>query len=160
MKAEQVIVCQLGKHQFGVDIKSVLEILNLEPITPVPESPDYVDGVINVRGNVCPIIYLRRRLNMPLEAKQTHNKIILVHVQNSNVGLLVDDIKGILDVKEESVEQVVPLEDETQINCVQYLIKQLEEKIIVLDLDKIVFEQNRLFVQGVTDEDDSSSNAE
>lgn len=160
MKAEQVVVCQLGKYQFGVDIKSVLEILCLEPVRPVPEAPDYVEGVINVRGNVCPIIHLRRRLNMPLEAQKMQNKIILVHVQSSNVGLLVDDIKEIINVKEELVEQVEPLEDKTQTNCAQYIIKQLEEKIIVLDLDKVVFEQNRLFVQGVTDEDDSSSNAE
>lgn len=160
MENKQVIVFKLGKHQFAVDIKSVLEILNFEPVRPVPVAPEYIDGVINVRGNVCPILNLRKRLNMPLEVSQMQDKIILVHVQNSHVGLLVDHIKEILDVQEETVEQAVPLEDDKQVNCVDYIINQSKEKVMVLDLEKIVFEENKLFVQGVTDEDDSSSDAE
>ena len=103
MELSQIVVFKLQGHDFGIDIKKVLEILNYEPIRPIPEVPDYIEGILNVRGVVYTIISMRKRLSMPKQEDESTSKIILLHLEKYRVGFLVDNVAEILNVDETKI---------------------------------------------------------
>lgn len=158
MEKGQIVVFKLMNHEFGIDIMSVLEILNYEPVRPVPEVPNYVEGIINVRGRIYPIFNLCTRLSMPPSQDKEGAKFILLHLQEGRVGLLVDGVNEILTVEQEYIEEMPVMIEKNRVNCTDYIVKKDDRMIIVLDVNKIISDEN-LFVQGVSDEKDHSSNA-
>ena len=122
MENRQVVVFKLMGHEFGLDIKRVLEILNYEPVRPVPEVPSYVEGIINVRGTVYPIFNLRKRLGMPEEADLSMAKFVLLHLEQNKVGFLVDSVNEILTVDESQVEQKPEVRNKNQVSSIDYMI--------------------------------------
>jgi len=108
--AEQEMLIQLvgftiGKELFGVDILMVQEIIRAAPITPVPNSPDFVEGVINLRGNILPVIDLRKRLNLFTgEVRQKDTWILILDIQGKITGFIVDSVTEVLKIQEETIE--------------------------------------------------------
>lgn len=160
MENRQVVVFKLMGHEFGIDIKKVREILNYEWVRPIPAAPDYIEGIINVRGVVYPIFNLRKRLNMSQSDKVEDSKFILLHIEEHRVGFLVDNVKEILTVETESVEKAPKVVDKNQTNCIEYIVKQKDAMVIVLNANEIISDADHLFIQGVSDEENCSSNAE
>ena len=109
-EAEQEMLIQLvgftiGKELFGVDILMVQEIIRAAPITPVPNSPDFVEGVINLRGNILPVIDLRKRLNLfTSEIRQKDTWILILDIQGKITGFIVDSVT---EVPQQLVDPVV-----------------------------------------------------
>lgn len=159
MENRQIVVFKLMEHEFGMDITKVLEILNYEEVRPVPNVPDYVEGIINVRGNVYPIFNLRKRLNMELTKEMNETKFILLHLDNIRVGFLVDSVSEILTVDEAQVEKAPQMIEKNKINPIDYIIKQEGRMIIVLNVELLISEEENLFIQGVSDEKDSGGNS-
>ncbi len=103
----QFIVTSLGDEQYGIDIKYISNIVRMQKITRVPKVADYIKGVINLRGEVIPIISLR--LTMDLEEDQITKKtriIILKIEQHESIGVLVDEVKEVVTLDEEHIERV------------------------------------------------------
>ena len=103
----QFIVTSLGDEQYGIDIKYISNIVRMQKITRVPKVTDYIKGVINLRGEVIPIISLR--LKMDLEEDQITKKtriIILKIEQHESIGVLVDEVKEVVTLDEEHIERV------------------------------------------------------
>lgn len=160
MENRQIVVFKLMGHEFGIAIEKVLEILNYEWVRPVPAVPSYIEGLINVRGVVYPIFNLRKRLNMSLTEDLEGAKFILLKLQESRVGFLVDSVEEILEVQAEYVEKPPEVLDKNKVNCIDYIVKQENSMVIVLDIDTLISEQDNLFIQGVSNEEDCCSNAE
>ena len=159
MENGQIVVFKLMNHEFGIDIMRVLEILNYEPVRPVPEVPTYVEGIINVRGTVYPIFNLCKRLNMPCSEDYEGAKFILLHLKEGRVGLLVDGVNEIMTVEQEYIEETPVMIEKKRESCIDYIIKKDGKMVIVLDVNKIISDQENLFVQGVSNEEDCCSNA-
>ncbi|QCJ42369.1 chemotaxis protein CheW [Bacillus sp. S3] len=100
----KIVAFKLGDEEYGVDIQYVQSIEKLLTITRVPNSPMYVRGVINLRGNVIPIIDLRSKLNLSSEAFTEATRVIITKNEELEVGLIVDQISDVVDVLEESFE--------------------------------------------------------
>ena len=83
----QLVGFEVGKEIFGVDILMVREIIRSAPITPVPNSPEFVEGVINLRGDIIPVIDLRKRLNLYTDEMQDNNWILILEVEGSVTGV-------------------------------------------------------------------------
>ena len=101
----QLVGFTIGKELFGVDILMVQEIIRAAPITPVPNSPDFVEGVINLRGNILPVIDLRKRLNLltgEIDLKDTW--ILILDIQNKITGFIVDSVTEVIKIQEETIE--------------------------------------------------------
>ncbi len=103
----QLVGFIIGKEYFGVDILMVQEIIRSTPITAVPNSPDFIEGVINLRGSIIPVIDLRKRLN--LFSKHAHaNKediwIVILDVEGRVTGFIVDKVTEVLKIQEGSIE--------------------------------------------------------
>ena len=158
MKSGQIVVFKLQEYEFGIDIKKVVEILNYEPVRPVPEVPRYVEGIINVRGTIYPIFNLCKRLNMNECKEKVKSKFILLQIGENRVGFLVDSVAEILNVEETCIEELPSMLDRNHVNCIETIVKLKDRMIIVLDVDILISDEEKLFVQGVSDEENCSSN--
>jgi purine-binding chemotaxis protein CheW len=101
----QLVGFTIGKEQFGVDILMVQEIIRSAPITSVPNSPDFIEGVINLRGNIIPVIELRKRLNLFKKNRASKDSWILILDIDSRVtGFIVDSVTRVLKIVESTIE--------------------------------------------------------
>lgn len=108
-KILQLVSFKLGDEEFAVDILIVSEIIRLVQITPVPHAPHFIEGVINLRGRVLPVVGLRKRFHMP-EIEQTDQTRIIVMVwENQLVGFLVDSVSEVLRIPANTVENAPPV---------------------------------------------------
>jgi len=100
----QLVGFEVGKEIFGVDILMVREIIRSAPITAVPNSPEFVEGVINLRGDIIPVIDLRKRLNLFKDNTQEKNWILILEVNGSVTGFVVDKVDDVLKIDPHNIE--------------------------------------------------------
>ncbi len=127
---QQLVVFDLADEGFGVDISAVREIIRLQEITQVPRTPEFVEGVINLRGKVIPVIDLRKRFGLT----------VVVDIGDQDIGVIVDAVKEVLRIPTDSVEppaSVITTADSVYILGIAKLDSRL---IILLDLQKVLTE--------------------
>jgi len=100
----QLVGFEVGKEMFGVDILMVREIIRSAPITAVPNSPEFVEGVINLRGDIIPVIDLRKRLNLFHGDQQEKNWILILDIDKNVTGFVVDKVDEVMKIEEDSIE--------------------------------------------------------
>ncbi|HNB52999.1 MAG TPA: chemotaxis protein CheW [Anaerolineales bacterium] len=100
----QIVVFELGSEHFGVSIAAVQSIIKLQPITQLPHAPGFVEGVTNLRGHVLPVIDLRKRFGLSTQKADKHSRIMVVSVDQVEVGMIVDGVSEVLTVPEQTVE--------------------------------------------------------
>ena len=100
----QLVGFAIGNEQFGVDILMVQEIIRAAPITSVPNSPDFVEGVINLRGNIIPVIELRKRLNLYKQERDEDTWILILDINGKVTGFIVDSVSKVLKILKSSIE--------------------------------------------------------
>jgi len=105
----QLVTFSIGEEEFGVDILKVQEIIRTMEITKVPRAPIFVEGVINLRGKVIPIIDLRRRFGLETRAHDKHTRIIVIEISNMIVGFVVDSVSEVLRIPASTVEPPPPV---------------------------------------------------
>lgn len=104
-KAMQLVGFNIGSELFGVNILSVQEIIRTTPITPIPDSPDFIEGVINLRGNIIPVIDLRKRLNLLSEGFDKESLwIVILNVDNRVTGFIVDHVTQVLKINADIIK--------------------------------------------------------
>ena len=135
----QLVTFKIGEEEFGVDILRVQEIIRTMEITRVPKSPDFVEGVINLRGKVIPIIDLRKRFGMEVREYDKHTRIIVIEINDMIIGFVVDAVREVLRIPADTVEPPPPAVmggiDSEYIRGVGRLDDRL---LILLDLDKLL----------------------
>jgi len=100
----QLVGFEVGKEIFGVDILMVREIIRSAPITAVPNSPEFVEGVINLRGDIIPVIDLRKRLNLYKGDTLEKNWVLILDIDNTVTGFVVDRVDEVMKIEEDSIE--------------------------------------------------------
>jgi purine-binding chemotaxis protein CheW len=100
----KIVAFQIGEEEYGLDINYVQSIERIQHITRVPNAPEYVEGVMNLRGNVTPVIDLRRRLKLNHAAHTEDTRVIITKYDDIEVGLIVDQISDVTDVKDGEME--------------------------------------------------------
>jgi purine-binding chemotaxis protein CheW len=140
----QLVTFRIGEEEFGVDILRVQEIIRIMEITRVPKSPDFVEGVINLRGKVIPIIDLRKRFGLEVKEHDKHTRIIVIEMNNMIVGFVVDAVSEVLRIPADTVEPPPPAVmggiDSEYISGVGKLEDRL---LILLDLDKLLSQEEQ-----------------
>ncbi len=134
----QLVSFKIGNEEFGVDILNVQEINKMTQITKVPNAPDFVEGVINLRGRIIPVIDLRTRLKLEKKEHDKDTRIIVVEISNKTVGFIVDAVKEVLRVPvniTEAPPEIVTGIDSEFIKSVGKLDDRL---LILMDLNKII----------------------
>jgi purine-binding chemotaxis protein CheW len=100
----QIVVCELADEHYGLDIAKVFEIIRHQPITAVPRSPQFVKGVINLRGRIIPVVDLRERFGMPQAEPTKETRIVVAESATTRVGLIVDSVSEVMLVPADAVE--------------------------------------------------------
>ncbi len=134
----QLVSFKIGEEEFGVEILAVQEIIRMIEITRVPNSPHFVEGVINLRGKVIPVVNLRNRLGLPPMEYSKSTRIIVVELEKKTVGFIVDSVSEVLRISTivtEPPPQMVGRVDSEYIMAVGKLEDRL---VILLDLNRIL----------------------
>ncbi len=134
----QLVSFNIGNEEFGIDILKVQEIIRLMTITKVPNSPEFVEGVVNLRGRVIPVIDLRIKLGL---AKIDHNndtRIIVVEINNSTIGFIVDAVSEVLRIPKNITEPPPPIAAGIDSDFITAVGKLEDRLLILLDLEKIL----------------------
>jgi purine-binding chemotaxis protein CheW len=134
----QLVSFNIGSEEFGVDILKVQEINRMVEITKVPQAPHYVEGVINLRGKVIPIIDLRKRFNLDVKEYDKNTRIVVVDISGNIMGMVVDSVSEVLRLPSSTIE--APPEIVTGVNS-DYIkgVAKLEDRLLIfLDLSKVI----------------------
>lgn len=137
-KKNQVVAFRIGKELFGVYIYVVQEIVRAPEITPVPEMPSFVEGVINLRGKIVSIIDLSKRLKIERGQRTKSCRILIIEVERKIVGLLVDAVTEILRLPPESIEPAPDIVTSVGTEYIMGVGKLPDRLIILLDLKNIL----------------------
>lgn len=134
----QLVSFMIGEEEFGVDILVVQEIIRMLQVTKVPNAPDFVDGVINLRGRIIPVIDLRCKLGMPRKERDKDTRIVVVEVAGKTVGFIVDAVTEVLRIPSNITE--APPEIVAGVNS-EFIkaVGKLEDRLLILiDIEKVL----------------------
>ncbi|MBL3540016.1 chemotaxis protein CheW [Aminivibrio sp.] len=153
MAEQQLVVFRLGKEEFGIDISRVREIVRLQNITAIPRTMDFVEGIVNLRGRIVPIVDLCKRFRVANSSsvEESARRIIVVNMAEQNIGVLVDGVSEILRIPDESIEPTPPIvAGDVSADFIRGIAKVENRLIIVLDLDRIFsVEEKAVLAQAV-----------
>lgn len=144
----QLVTFKIAEEEFGVDILKVQEIIRMMPITKVPNAPYFVEGVINLRGKVIPVIDMRKRFGMAATEHDSQTRIKVIDLQGQVVGFVVDAVREVLRIKESTI--VPPPAVVAGVGS-EYMrgVGKLEDRLLILlDLDKLLSEEELGSISG------------
>jgi purine-binding chemotaxis protein CheW len=147
-KAEQLqlVTFEVAQEEFAVDILAVHEINRMMELTRVPQSPPDVEGVINLRGKIIPVVDLRRRFGMPASEKTEANRIIVVEVHKRVIGFIVDRVHEVLRIDASIVEPAPAMVCSIRSEFIAGVGKLQDRLLILLDIAKLFAEQESQLV--------------
>ncbi len=131
---------KVGKELFAVPIEAIQEIIRMTEIVVVPHSPDFVEGVINLRGKVIPIIDLKKRFNTKQknESDESRARIVVAEIGDSVAGLIVDDVYEVMRVEQKEFEETPGIVGGEEQRFIRGIVKQKDKMILVLELKKLL----------------------
>ena len=157
MSSQQYVTFYLSDELFGFEVTRTREILNLVPITKVPQSPGYLLGVINLRGQVVPVVDMRLKLGLPAGEETEETCIIVVEVQIDGevvvVGALADAVREVQDIRADQVEPPPKLGAGLKTEFIAGMGKVNEQFMILLNIDRIFNSEELACVQNAGDVD-------
>ncbi len=134
----QLVVFDLAAEYYGVDIGDVREIIRMQTITRVPGAPLFVEGVINLRGRVVPVVDLRKRLNLQVGEQTKESRIVVVDIDGRDVGVIVDGVTEVLRIPLSSIEPASSMITNVESDYLRGIAKLETKLIILLDLNKVL----------------------
>ncbi|NMB82112.1 MAG: chemotaxis protein CheW [Ignavibacteria bacterium] len=134
----QLVSFKIGNEEFGIDILKVQEIIRLMTITQVPNSPEFVEGVINLRGRVIPVLDLRIKLGMPKIEYSNTTRIIVVEINGITIGFIVDAVSEVLRISSDITEPPPSIVSGVDSEFITAVGKLEDRLIMLLELDKIL----------------------
>lgn len=135
---EQLVIFQLAGEAYGLDIATVHEIIPWQPVTRVPRTPPFVEGIINLRGNVIPVIDLRKRFELAPGEERSQGRIIVVEIAALVVGLVVDAVSEVLRVTRVQIEPTPAVISGISTAFIRGVAKVGDRLVILLDADRIL----------------------
>ena len=141
----QLVGFGAANEKFGVDILMVQEILRSAEVTAVPNSPEFVEGVLNLRGNIVPVIDLRKRLNLYDEASsQKKSWVLILNIDNRVVGFIVDHVTEVIKIEEKKIESAPDIiVSGLESQYIQGVCEIAGGLIIILDFDLVLFNEEQ-----------------
>jgi purine-binding chemotaxis protein CheW len=133
-----IVGFQVGRETYGIPITALHEIVRVPEITVVPDAPDYLEGVINLRGKIVSVVDLRKRFGQPSAAIDRHSRILVVEHRGRLAGMIVDSASEVLKIPESEIETAPAMMQDGGLDCVTGLGKYQGRLIILLDIKKVL----------------------
>jgi purine-binding chemotaxis protein CheW len=137
-KELQVVGFRVGRETFGVPIALVREIVRVPEITSVPNAPEYIEGVINLRGRIIPVVDLRKRFGDKTPERSKKNRVVVVEMETRAIGLLVHSASEVLRILPSEIEAPQNVFQEGELNYITGVGKLKGRLVILLDLNRIL----------------------
>ncbi len=137
-KGIQLVVFRIGKEFFGVGIDAIREIVRIPEITEVPDAPGFLEGMINLRGKIVPVVDLKKRLKLRGEDRTKSTRVLITDNTESMSGLIVDSVDEVIRIEPEAVEEPPEMMTAIGIEYITGVAKVDERLIILLDIKKIL----------------------
>lgn len=134
----EYVVFEIENEYYGIDIKLVENIEKPKAITRVPYTKDFIEGVVNLRGNIIPVLYLRKRFDIDHKEMDEDSRIIIINYKDYNVGLIVDSSSEVVQLKNSKIENAPKIKDDKKLNYVKEVGKDNERIIMLLDMKKVL----------------------
>ena len=137
----QWVTFQLEDETYGVDVMVVREVLKYQDIAPVPGAPDYVMGIINIRGTVISVINTRLRFGLPEKEPEENTRIVILEIGQHIVGIVVDSVAEVVYMKRSEIESAPQVNKDDSARFIQGVCHRDDKLIILVELDKLLSEE-------------------
>lgn len=144
----QLVTFKLKGQKYAVNILKVQEIDNMKEITPIPNSPPFLEGAVNLRGKVIPVLNLAKKFGFPLSDIKESAKIVIMDIRSIIMGVIVDSVSDVLRIPGDVVEPPPPVSLNVSTEFILGIAKLQEGLIILLDMDKLLDEAEHEAVFG------------
>lgn len=134
----QWVTFHLEEEKYGVPVEQVKEVLRYTEITPVPGAPDYVLGIINLRGNVVTILDTRKRFALPDREPDDETRFVILEVADQTVGILVDSVSEVMRLRQTEIEHAPNVGNDESSKYIQGVASRESNLLILVDLDKLL----------------------
>jgi len=132
----------VGKEAYGIEIKFVTEIIGIQDITEVPELPDYVKGIINLRGKIIPVIDVRIRFKKDLKEYNDRTCIVVIDIKEISIGLIVDNVAEVINIDDENIVPPPDIKTGFHNRYVRGIGKVGNQVKLLLDCDKLLSDED------------------
>ncbi len=136
-EALQLVTFRIGDEEFGIDIKKVQEINRMIEVTKIPNTPPYIEGVVNLRGKIVPIVGLRTKLGFDEVGRDKATRIMVVEIAGNTVGFIVDSVSEVLRIDDATIEPTPSIAGSTDAQYIEGVINLADRILIILDLDNL-----------------------
>lgn len=137
----QYIVVRVGNEQYGIDIQYVDNIVRMQKITRVPKVQPYFKGVINLRGEVIPVMSMRLKMQLPADEYTNSTRIIIIKVDQAAIGIIVDEVKEVVTLNQEEIEKVFYDVKDERASFINGIGKHNDELISLLEIHSVIGEK-------------------
>jgi purine-binding chemotaxis protein CheW len=144
VREKQVVLFELGSETYGLDISAVHEIIRMQPITKVPKAPSFVEGVINLRGKVIPVVDMGRRFDLENAQRSKTSRIVVVSNEGTTIGIIVDAVTEVMRIPDDSIEPVSDIITAANSHYLLGIAKLKDKMVILLDLNKVLEKKSML----------------
>lgn len=151
MEEIQLVTFRLGTEEYGINIMQVQEIIRLPDIVWVPKTRSFVEGIINLREQVIPVVDLAKRLGVSSEGRTDDTRVVIANIQGSLVGLVVDSVSEVMRIRKEDIEPLPEIMTASNENCLKGIAKLDNRLIILLDLENALSDDDILKLQAAVD---------
>jgi purine-binding chemotaxis protein CheW len=139
---DRYLTFTIGNECYGIEIKYVTEIIGIQAITEIPELPDYVKGIINLRGKIIPVIDVRTRFKKEIKAYNDRTCVIVVDIKELSIGLIVDSVAEVLTISEQDIVDPPHMNKESNNRYIKKIGKVGNEVKLLLDCEKLLTEND------------------
>ncbi len=153
---DKYLTFHIGEEDYAISISYVTEIIGMLKITEVPQTPDYIKGVINLRGKVIPVMDIRLRFGMPARDYDERTCVIVVQYKENIVGLVVDTVSEVLDIPEEDVENSQSFNQAAENNFICGMGKISDQIKMVIDVNALLFRDD-LLISDIADTEEEQA---
>jgi purine-binding chemotaxis protein CheW len=149
--AGKYLTFKLAEEEYGLEILKVQEIIQMQAVTHVPRTPDYVRGVINLRGKVIPVVDLRKKFGIDAVKDTEKTCIIVVQITHKEgkvvMGIIIDEVKEVLDIRAENIEETPSFGSSIDTQFIMGMGKIGQSVKILLDIDKVMSSQDLITIK-------------
>ena len=145
----QLVGFRIDVKQYAVDIGRVIEIIYYKTATPLPQSPAFIEGVVDLRGIVIPVLDLKKRLRLPSTSTERPHHILIVRVQDKTIGMVVDEVKQVLQIDESQIQSPQKILKGAASKHLQGICKLNDQLVFILSLDTLLSGDEQAQLQGI-----------
>ena len=146
---DQIISFRVGDEEYGLEILSVREVIRIKEITRLPKAPDFVSGVINLRGDVIPIIDLRKKFGLSFKQYSEMTRVIVVEVDDKLMGMVVDSVSHVIRIGQDQIVPPPTLVGGITADYIRGVGKIDERLIVLLNIGKILTSEEKIEIEKI-----------